>query len=111
MTAYLDRERRAERGRLHRLMRRFNAWLFALLLLALLLAPSVAEAQATVQAQTVQAQTTVRCRWPWQPMKIRLANGRWGWTCFYVWEGAGTMTHDDLAVLVRSSEDKYEVLP
>lgn len=51
MTAYLDRERRAERGRLHRLMRRFNAWLFALLLLApLLLTPSVAGAQATVQA-------------------------------------------------------------
>lgn len=42
MTRYMDKDRRAERGRLHRLMLRFNFW-FAVLVLAVLL-PSVASA-------------------------------------------------------------------
>lgn len=33
-----------------------------------------------------EAQRTVRCRWPWQPAKIRMVDGSYGWTCIYVWE-------------------------
>lgn len=75
MTRYYDRDRRDWRARLHAFRRRLNALLCALLLLAVLLAPSVAQAG------------TVRCRWPWQPVKVRMADGSYGWTCFYVWEG------------------------
>lgn len=42
-------------------------------------------------ATPAQAQTTVRCRWPWQPAKVRMASGRYGWTCIYVpqtWQSA-----------------------
>ena len=57
MTRQYDRERRSWRTRLHDLLRRFNALALAVLVLAMLLAPSVA-----------QAQTTVRCRLPAVPM-------------------------------------------
>ncbi len=49
--------------------------ILTLALLATLLAPQVAQAE------------TVRCRWPWQPALIRLADGSRGWTCIYVPQG------------------------
>ena len=69
------------RARCRRWQRYINALLAVAVALVLVAQP--------VQAQPVQAQTTVRCRWPWQPAKIRLVNGSWGWTCLYVWEGRG----------------------
>lgn len=48
MTAYFDRERRDWREHLHNLVRRWRALMLALLVLALLLAPNVAEAGTVV---------------------------------------------------------------
>jgi hypothetical protein len=53
----------------------------------ILLAGLVAVLLVLAVAVPAEAQTTVRCRWPWQPAKILMANGRYGWTCIYVWEG------------------------